>query len=130
MGVVALGGRGVGGGLLLLDEVDEGEAALPDLADDAEAALVDPDVGAARRGAVDGVEPREGAAHPLDLASSSAPAISHAARPVMRLARWFGRSASATSTRTVTSGSCFLYNNLNPMRRTERACLFRSLFKK
>jgi hypothetical protein len=36
MGVVALGGRGVGGGLLLLDEVDEGEAALADLADDAE----------------------------------------------------------------------------------------------
>ena len=109
MGVVALGGRGIGGGLLLLDEVDDGDAAVADLADDAEAALVDPDVAAARRGAVDGVEPREGAAHPLDL-GSSAPAISHAARPVMRLARWFGRSASATSTRTVTSGSALLYN--------------------
>ena len=107
--VVVPCGRGVGGGLLLPDEVDEGEAALADLAEDAEAALVDPDVAAARRGAVDGVEPREGAAHPLDL-GSSAPAISHAARPAMRLVRWFRWSASATSTRTVTSGSALLYN--------------------
>ena len=56
--------RGVGGGFVLLDEVDEGEAALADLAEDAEAALVDPHVAAASRRVVEGAEPRDGAAHP------------------------------------------------------------------
>lgn len=50
---------------MLPDEVDEGEAALPNLAQDAEAALVDPHVAAARRRVVEGVEPRDGAAHAL-----------------------------------------------------------------
>lgn len=49
---------------MLLDEVDEGEAALADLAEDAEAALIDPHVAAASRCIVEGVEPRDGAAHP------------------------------------------------------------------
>ena len=73
MGGVAPCGLRVGGGLQLPDEVDEGEAALADLAEDAEAALVDPDVAAARGGLVEGVEPRYGAAHPPDSAFSSAP---------------------------------------------------------
>ena len=86
MGGVAPCGLRVGGGLQLPDEVDEGEAALADLAEDAEAALVDPDVAAARGGLVEGVEPGDGAAHPPDgsglLLSSSPPANSNAARPL------------------------------------------------
>jgi len=63
VGGVTPGERGIGGGLVLPDEVDEGEAALADLAEDAEAALVDPDVAAARGCVVERVEPRDGAAH-------------------------------------------------------------------
>lgn len=55
--------RSIRRGLQLLDEVDEGEAALADLTEDTEAALVDPDVAAARRRVVESVEPRDGAAH-------------------------------------------------------------------
>lgn len=114
-GSVAPGGRGVGGGLVLPDEVDEGKASLADLAEDAEAALVDPDVAAARRGVVEGVEPGDGAAHPPAysrtplLAAGELPRgrppdflnPADAVGPVV----WFRRSAA--STRTVTWGSSF-----------------------
>jgi hypothetical protein len=63
----SLSERSVGRGLQLSDEVDEGEAALTDLTEDAEAALVNPDVTAARRRIVEGVEARHRAAHPHAL---------------------------------------------------------------
>jgi hypothetical protein len=66
----SLSERSVGRGLQLSDEVDEGEAALTDLTEDAEAALVNPDVTAAHRRIVEGVEARHGAAHPHALSYS------------------------------------------------------------
>jgi hypothetical protein len=96
--------RRIGGGLVLSDEVDEGEPALADLAKDAEAALVDPDVAAARGRVVERVEPRDGAAHlclvPF-LFCSSPPANSDAARSKSWLVRWVRKSAASTRTKTM-----------------------------
>ena len=96
MGGVTPGDRGIGGGLVLPDEVDEGEAALADLAEDAEAAVVDPDVAAARGRVVQRVEPRHGAAH-LRFPSSSG---AHRRRSPMWLVRWVWVRKSAASART------------------------------
>jgi hypothetical protein len=85
--------RGIGGGLVLSDEVDEGEPALADLAKDAEAALVDPDVAAARGRIVERVEPRDGAAH-LWFPSSSAPHRRRTPTPHAPSPGWSGGFAS------------------------------------
>jgi hypothetical protein len=84
--------RGVGRGIQLLDDVDEGEAALADLTQDAEAALVDPDIATALRCVVEGVEARHGATHLR--APSSPPANSDAARFLNLGFVWFGSGPS------------------------------------
>jgi hypothetical protein len=84
--------RSVGRGIQLPDNVDEGEAALADLTQDAEAALVDPDIAAALRRVVEGVEARHGAPHPR--APSSPPANSDAARFLNLGFVWFGSGPS------------------------------------
>lgn len=56
-------GGAIGSGGDLLDEINKGEPTLTELADDAEAVLVDPDIAAPIDSVVESVEARERATH-------------------------------------------------------------------